>query len=59
MPEVQVLAVLVALIKLSTLVEVHIGPGFWCYAAMSFVTLLAWRTHALGIVAPKPVALRP
>jgi len=42
-PEVQVLAVLVALAKLGSVVDVHIGPGFWFYCAMSLSLLLAQR----------------
>jgi paraquat-inducible protein A len=47
MPEVHVLAVLVALVKLGSQVDVHLQPGFWCYATMSAMVLLAWRTYAL------------
>lgn len=59
MPEVHVLAVLVALVKLHTLVGVSLGLGFWCYIGMSFVTLLAWRNfdaaaslHRSSLAAP-------
>jgi paraquat-inducible protein A len=40
-PEVQVLAVLVALMKLSGVIAVTIGPGFWFYCAMALSLLIA------------------
>jgi paraquat-inducible protein A len=42
-PEVQVLAVLVAVMRLGSQVEVSIGSGFWCYCAMSAFLLLSQR----------------
>jgi paraquat-inducible protein A len=53
MPEVYVLAVLVALIKLRGMVDVSIGLGFWCYVLLSLFTLLAWRNFDLGLAAEK------
>jgi paraquat-inducible protein A len=40
-PEVQVLAVLVALMKLGSLVQVQLGAGFWCYCGMALALLIA------------------
>lgn len=42
-PEVQVLAVLVALMKLGSVVNVTIGPGFWFYCATALSLILAQR----------------
>jgi paraquat-inducible protein A len=42
-PEVQVLAVLVALLKLGSVVNVKLGPGFWCYCGTAFLLLFAVR----------------
>lgn len=44
MPEVQVLAVLVAFVKIGALVQVDVGLGLWFYAAMTLALLLAWRS---------------
>jgi paraquat-inducible protein A len=60
MPEVHILAVIVALSKIGVLVNVHVGPGFWCYAAMSVMILFAWRTFEFGASSaasrPRPLA---
>jgi paraquat-inducible protein A len=54
-PEVQVLAVLVALMKLGSQVNVKIGPGFWFYCCMSICLLLAQRSFDYGaFVVRKP-----
>jgi paraquat-inducible protein A len=51
-PEVQVLAVLVALMKLGSVVNVRVGPGFWCYCAMALSLLIARRSFDLDSTAP-------
>ncbi len=47
MPEVQVLGVMVAFFKLGDLVDLTVGPGLWCYAVTSLLTLMAWRRFHL------------
>ena len=51
-PEVQVLAVLVALMKLGSVVDVRLGPGFWCYCAMALSLLIAERSFDFDSSAP-------
>lgn len=52
MPEVQVLAVLVAFVKIGALVDVEPGAGLWFYAAMTGALLLAWRSVKMSEVRP-------
>jgi paraquat-inducible protein A len=54
-PEVQVLAVLVGIIKLGSVVQLTIGPGFWCYSAMALSLLLAQHNSDFA-PAPGPIA---
>ncbi len=51
MPEVQVLGVMVAFLKLGSIVTVKVGPGLWCYALASICMLAAWRRFSLRPVA--------
>lgn len=44
-PEVQVLAILVAMIRLGSVINVHLLAGFYFYAGMAVAQLLAWRSH--------------
>jgi paraquat-inducible protein A len=59
MPEVQVLAVLVALMKLGSLVDLTLGPGFWFYGAMSLAVLFAVRCFNLQAAAPPDPSAPP
>lgn len=56
MPEVYVLAVLVALTRLGTLVDVELNAGFWSYLAMSVFLLIASRAQRLRPAAPAPTS---
>jgi paraquat-inducible protein A len=58
-PEVQVLAVLVALMKLGSQVNVTIGPGFWFYCAMALCLLIAQRSLDHEALAVRPGAAEP
>jgi paraquat-inducible protein A len=58
-PEVQVLALLVAMVKLGDSLAMTIGPGFWCYAGMGLALLLARYSFALAAPARKPASRIP
>ncbi len=49
MPEVYVLAMLVALTRLGRIVQVELDAGFWSYVAMSFALIAAWRALRLRL----------
>lgn len=49
MPEVQVLGVMIAFLKLGSIVNVHIGPGLGCYAGAAVCMLAAWRRFHLDL----------
>ncbi len=51
-PEVQVLAVLVALMKLGDSVDLTIGPGFWCYCGMALSLLVARHSFEFDSTVP-------
>jgi paraquat-inducible protein A len=59
-PEVYLLAVLVAFIKLDTLAPAQPAAGLWCHAGMSVALLVAWRRFDLDAAAhallPEPTA---
>jgi paraquat-inducible protein A len=55
-PEVQVLAVLVALMKLGSVVDLTIGLGFWCYCAMALSLLIAVHSFEFNPTTPPPDA---
>ena len=55
-PEVQVLATLVAIAKLGSLVNVTIGAGFWAYCGMTLALLIAQHGFAFGAENPSKSA---
>lgn len=55
-PEVQVLAVLVAIMKLGSVIDLRIGPGFWCYCAMALSLLIAVHSFQFNPATPPPAA---
>lgn len=51
-PEVQVLAIIVALVKLGSLVDVRLQLGFWCYCAMSFCLVVTQQSFDFEAIQP-------
>ena len=43
MPEVLALGVVVSVFKVRDVVNVRVGPGFWCYLATALMLFLALR----------------
>jgi paraquat-inducible protein A len=58
-PEVQVLAVLVALVKLHSVVNLQVGPGFWSYCAMTLALLVAQNSSEFDTDPPGAPAGKP
>jgi paraquat-inducible protein A len=50
-PEVYLLGVLVAFIKLGSLVRAEPAAGLWCYTGMSLALLIAWRRFDVAAAA--------
>lgn len=50
-PEVYLLAVLVAFIKLDSLAPSEPNAGLWCYSVMSLALLIAWRRFDVDLTA--------
>lgn len=53
-PEVQVLAVLVALTKLGSLVDITLGAGFWCYCGMALCLVIAQHSFDFELKTQPP-----
>ena len=51
LPEVGLLAVLVAFLKLDALGKAAPAAGLWCYGAMSFALVIAWRRFDIDLAA--------
>jgi paraquat-inducible protein A len=50
-PEVYLLAVLVAFIKIGSLADAIPAAGLWCYAGMALALLIAWRRFDISTAA--------